>query len=114
MARTALTKTAAPGSTNYSGAALTMTAADVSNKNEFVASGRDLVVAHNAGATSRTVTITSAADPYGRTRDIAAVAIAAGVYMVFGPLELTGWQQPDGRVYLEANHAEVKFGVLSL
>lgn len=114
MPRTVLTKTAAPGSVNYTGATLTMTAADTSNLNEFVASGRDLIVAHNTGASTYTITVTSSADPYGRTKDVSAVNITAGAYMVFGPLELTGWQQSDGRIYLQANNAAVKFGVVSL
>jgi hypothetical protein len=114
MPRTVLTKTTAPGSTNYTGTALTMTAADTSNLNEFVAAGKDLIVAHNTGASSYTITVTSAADPYGRTKDISTVSIAAGAYMVFGPLELTGWQQGDGRIYLQASNAAVKFGVVSL
>lgn len=114
MPRTVLTKTAATGSTNYAGVVLTMTAADISNLNEFAASGKDLIVAHNTGGSSYTITVTSAADPYGRTRDISAVSIATGAYMVFGPLELTGWQQTDGRIYLQANNAAVKFGVVSL
>lgn len=114
MARTTLTKSTAPGSTNYTGTTLTMTAADTSNQNQFVASGNDLVVAHNTGLSSRTITITSVADPYGRTKDVSAVTITAGAYMIFGPLYLTGWQQTDGKVYLEANHAEIKFGIVQL
>jgi len=109
-----LTRTQAPGAINYTGTALTMTAADVANLNEFVASGKDLIVAHNTGGSTYTVTVTSAPDPYGRTKDVAAVNITAGAYMVFGPLELTGWQQSDGRIYLQASNAAVKFGVVSL
>lgn len=114
MARVTLTKTTAPGSTNYTGVALTMTAADTTDKNQFVAAGKDLIVAHNTGGSTYTITVTSAADPYGRTKDISAVNITAGQYMVFGPVELTGWQQADGKVYLEASNAAVKFGVVSL
>lgn len=114
MTRTTMTTTTAPGSTNYAGQALTMTAADISNYNEFVASGKDLIVAHNTGASSYTITVTSVADPYGRTKDISAVSIAAGVYMIFGPLDLTGWVQSDGKIYLQASNAAVKFGVVRL
>lgn len=114
MARATLTTSTAPGSNNYTGAAVTMTAADASNLNEFVASGKDLVVAHNTGGSAYTVTITSVADPYGRTGDVAAVSIAAGAYMVFGPLENTGWLQTNGKVYLQASNAAVKFGIVRL
>lgn len=114
MPRTTLTTTTAPGSNNYAGVALTMTVADVGNLNDFVASGKDLIVAHNTGASTYTITVTSVADPYGRTKDISAVNITAGAYMVFGPLEVTGWLQTDGKVYLQANNASVKFGIVRL
>lgn len=114
MPKTTLTKTTAPGSYATAGVALTMAAADVGNKNQFVASGEDLVIAHNTGATEHTITINSVADPYGRTGDITAEAIAAGAYKIFGPFKTAGWRQSDGRIYLEANHAEVKFGVVEL
>ena len=117
MARAALTKTTALGAygTYSAGAAdLTMTAADASEKNSFTCTGNDLVIAHNTGAVERTITISSVADPYNRTGDITAYALGAGEYAVFGPFKVRGWQQSDGKIYLEANHAEVKFGVVAL
>lgn len=117
MARTNLTKTTALGAYgNYAANAadLTMAVADVANKNQFTATGKDLIVAHNTGASAYTVTISSAPDPYGRSGDIAAYSIGAGEYAVFGPMELTGWMQPDGKIYLEAENAAVKFGVVAL
>jgi hypothetical protein len=91
-----------------------MAAADASNLNQFVANGKDLVIAHNTGASAYTITITSAADPYGRMGDIATYSLGAGEYAVFGPLELAGWVQTDGKVYLQASNAAVKFGVVDL
>lgn len=114
MPRTTLTTSAALGSYNHAGVALTMTAADVANGNQFVASGKDLLVIHNSGASSRTFTVTSVADAYGRTKDITTEAILAGVYKIVGPLELMGWQQTDGKIYLTADNAEVKFGIVRL
>jgi len=119
MARATLTKTTPLGSNGTYGANLAdmvMTAANVSDKNQFVCTGNDLVIAHNtnAGSTARTVTVTSVADPYGRTGNIAAYSIGAGEFAVFGPFKSTGWQQTDGYVYLEADNAEVKFGVVTL
>lgn len=117
MARTDLTKTTALGAYGtyaVNAADLTMAAADVVNKNQFVASGNDLIVAHNTGASAYTVTISSAPDPYGRSGDIAAYSIGAGEYAVFGPMKLPGWMQTDGKVYLEASNAAVKFGVVAL
>lgn len=92
-----------------------MTAADTSNKNSFPLTGREVVIAHNTGASAYTVTITSVDDRYGRSEDISAESIAAGDIRVYGPgLALEGWQQTDGSLYLEANNAAVKFGVLRL
>lgn len=114
MPRTDLTKITAPGSIQYTGTVLTMTAADVANMNQFTASGKDLIIAHNTGASPYTVTVTSIADPYGRTKDIAAQSLAAGEYRVFGPMETVGWTQTDGKIYLQASNASVKFGVIAL
>ncbi|MGE5553296.1 MAG: hypothetical protein ACM3XZ_05155 [Betaproteobacteria bacterium] len=114
MARTTLAKTQAPGGYASTGAVLTLAAADVVNKNQFVATGNDLVVAQNTGASPATVTINSVADPYGRTKDVAGYVIPAGGIAVFGPFPVLGWQQPDGKVYLEASNADVKFAVVAL
>lgn len=114
MARTDLTKTDAPGSYAAAGAAVTMAGADVSNKNQFTAEGSDLIVAHNTGAGAHNITITSAPDPFGRSGDISSESIAAGEIRIYGPLKVTGWIQSDGKVYLEADHAEVEFGVIKL
>jgi hypothetical protein len=120
MARTTLTKKVAVGtlSTPYAtanAADLTMTAADVANKNQFLAGDNDLIFVHNSGASPYTVTVTSAPDPiFGRTKDIATYSFAAGIYGVIGPLKQAGWVQADGYVYLEASNASVKFGVVQL
>lgn len=114
MTRTTLTKTAAPGEADYSGLALTKTAADTSNQNQFAASGNDLIIAHNTGASTYTVTITSSADALGRTQDVDAVDIEADEILIFGPLKLTGWVQSDGYIYLESNNAAVEFGIIAL
>lgn len=118
MARTSLTPKAAVGSYgDYSvadSADLAMAAADVANMNQFSASGKDLVVAHNTGGSAYTLTVTSVADPYGRTKDIATYSLGAGEYAVFGPLALLGWVQTDGKVYLQASNAAVKLGIVAL
>lgn len=119
MARATLTKTTALGKWgDYSvanSADLTMAAADASNKNQFVATGNDLVVAHNTGGSAYTVTVTSVEDPVtGRTGDVSAYSVGAGEYAVFGPFSMYGWVQSDGFIYLEASNASVKFGVVVL
>jgi hypothetical protein len=93
---------------------LTMTAADASNKEEVTFTGAEIVIAHNTGASEHTVTISSVVDALGRTGDVSAYALAAGDYAVFGPLDIEGWRQSAGKLYFEANDAEVKFGVVKL
>ncbi len=114
MPRTLLTKTSAPGGYAAAGVSVTMTAADTSNLNAFTAASTDLVMAQNTGGSGYTVTITSAPDSFGRTKDIATEAIAAGEIRIFGPFPQSGWMQTDGRVYLQASNAAVKFGIIQL
>jgi hypothetical protein len=111
---TALTKTTAPGAYAAAGVAVAMAAADSGAGNKFTASGKDLVIAYNSGASSHTVTITSVADQYGRLGTITAETIAAGAFRIYGPLPGAGWVQPDGTILISANHAEVLFGVIAL
>ena len=94
------------------GADVAFTAADVSNKNSFVSTGREYIFAQNTGASAYTVTVTSAADDLGRTKDIDAYSLGAGEFMVVGPVKQRGWRQSDGKVYLEAENAAVKFLII--
>lgn len=92
---------------------LTETAADITNKEQFVPSGDDLIIAHNTGLSARTITITSVVDERKRTGDITTYSIAAGGIAVFR-ITKPGWMQTDGRIYIEANNAEVKWAVVQL
>jgi len=115
MAREILAKTICPGNLASIGLDVTMTAANTGDKNRFLATGKEILIARNsAGAAAHTVTVTSAPDHKGRTKDVTAFSMAAGDVSVFGPWQtkLAGWIQPDGYIYLEANHAEILFGVL--
>lgn len=91
---------------------LTMTAAIPADYEQVVAGGKDLVIAHNTGASAYTVTIESVVDARGRTGDIAAYSLGAGEYAVFGPFDPEGWKQTDGYLYFRASNASVKFGVV--
>lgn len=116
MARTVLTKTTAPSPYATAGTAVTFTAADTTNQNRFILTGRQIIIARNTGASTRTVTITSIADPiFGRSGTISAENITAGQVKVYGAgLATDGWLQTDGYLYLEANHAEVEFAVIDV
>ena len=113
--RTTLVKTVAPGGYASAGVTVTMAAADIVNKNRFVASGNDLVVAYNSSVGALTVTIESSDDERGREEDITAEAIAAGAMRVFGPFKNLGWRQSGlSYLHLEASAADVLLGVIQL
>jgi hypothetical protein len=115
MPRQTLTKTTAPGGYAAAGVTVTMTAAIVADKEQFVATGKELVIAHNTNVGAQTVTITSAADETGRTKDITTDSLAAGAIRVYGPFPLPGWVQAGTQyIYLQAGHADIKFGVIVL
>jgi len=113
MPPTTLTKTTAPGAYAAAGVAVTMTAADVGAGNQFVASGKDLIIAQNTGAVERHVTISSVNDEMNRKGDITSEAIAAGAIQAYGPYPRDGWET-GGYILCSADHAEVKFGVIAL
>jgi hypothetical protein len=118
MARTSLTKSTLLGpypSLQPAADALDLTfdAADVANKNQFAASGDDLILAWNSGASPYTITLSSAVDDKNRPGDITAFSLAAGDIAAFR-VKTQGWTQSDGKVYLEASNAAIKFAVIAL
>lgn len=89
-------------------------AADAANGMAVPLTGRELIYARNTGAGARTLTITSVAVD-GRTGDITAYSLGAGEECLFGPFTTRGWQQAsDGKLYLTAEHAEVKLLVIKI
>lgn len=116
MAATALTKTTAPGSYPTAGTTVTMDAADASNGNYFIMTGQELVLVQNSHAvTAKTYTLTSVANVRGRTKDITAESLAAGVWKVLGPFTAKeGWQQIGGGCLISGEDNNIKFGVLVL
>lgn len=115
MARATTTKTVSPKSYPTAMTVVTLTAADPTNKQQFQLNGNELLIAFNSGASPHTVTVTSVADRAGRVGHITAQSVAAGAMVVCGPLNASdGWKQTDGMLYFEANHAEVKFAVITI
>ncbi len=91
---------------------LIFTAADMGG-NKTVLTGRMLLLAHNVNVAAKTVTITSVADPDGRTGDITTYSIGASEKMAF-LLDPVGWKNADGSVYYLANHVDVSFALVKL
>ena len=115
MARTTVTKTTAPGLYGTTGADVTLAAGDAVNGNQFVSTGKELIIAHNTdGAAAHTVTVQSTDDPkYARQGD-AALSVGASEYAVMGPFPPHGWAQSDGYVYVDVDDAQVELGVITL
>lgn len=96
------------------GTPASFTAADASNKEQVVHTGKEVLLVFNSGAGARTVTVSSSPDFSGRSGDITAYSIAAGALAWIGPFDPSGWRQSDGKLYFEASHAEVKYKVIQL
>lgn len=107
MPATSLTADSVPGRYSQTGQVLTETAIDVANGNEVLAADTLMIIVRNAGASSRTFTITSQPDPVtGRTGDVSQ-AIAAGEERLFC-LTKSGWMGTNGKVSFGGNHADLK------
>jgi len=115
MARTALTvqQLAGPYPDPLNMNDLTFTAADVANKNEFVFQGNELIVARNTDASTRNVILTSVKDALKRTGDITK-AILTKAFAIYEARDVVGFQQADGKFYLEADHANIGFAIVRL
>ena len=114
MARILHTAVAVPGSQNFTGTVITLTAATPASDEEVVLTGTEMILAQNTDSGAQTVTVTSVNDPFGRTKDIAAVSMAASEFRIFGPFNTTGWAQTNGKLNFEASDALVKFVVFKL
>jgi hypothetical protein len=115
MTQTTLTPQVLPAPTDAAPhLTLTFTAADAANGNRFKLNGDQILIARNTGAGARTVTITSAPDPYGRLGDVSALSIPAGGIVVFSKFNTAGWRQSSGYLHFSGEHAEVVFAILDL
>lgn len=92
----------------------TWTACHATDKEQVAHTGREMLLFRNTGAGARTVTVTSVADSLGRSGDISAYSIGAGLFSVLGPFPVHGWRQSDGYLYFEAEHAEVTCAVIKI
>lgn len=115
MARTALTKTVAPGSYPTAGVTVTWNTGDATLYNDFVFTAAELVLARNDHATDpQNVTIESIADEMGRTGNVVQ-AIAAGKTYCFGPFRnKTGWLQSGGKFHITPATTDIKLAVITL
>ena len=105
------------GGYSTTGAAVTMTAADVANGNHFVAAGTTLVIAQNTNTTTPyTVTIVSEPDATtGRSGDVSAQSLAASEIRHFN-ISIPGWADTadSNKVLISASNAAIKFGLIKI
>ena len=111
MPRTALTVQNAPAAFGAAGTTLTFAAGDVANGNSFVSTGREILIARNDDASPKTVTVQSIACSHGRETD-AVKQIAAGAYAIFQMFPTDGFQQSDGKVWIDVDDADLKLAVV--
>jgi hypothetical protein len=92
------------------------TACDVANGNDFVSTGRELILVQNSGAAPYTVTVTSVLDEKNRTGDVGPYTLAAGEFacITAGLTLLRGWRQSTSKIKISASNIAVKFAIIKL
>lgn len=104
-----------PAATTPQISELTWTAGNTGGDTIKFTGSRVLVLFRNSGASTRTVAVSSSADPYNRKGDIAATNIAAGA--IYGKVFAgPGWEQTLGGrdLAVTVNHAEVLIAAVNL
>lgn len=81
---------------------------DNTNGNEFVGTGRELLVIQNPTAGAVTVTLTSSNDPQNRKADITAYSLGVNEFLAFWFGSLIGWDQGNGKIYLDCSATGLK------
>lgn len=90
------------------------TACDTVNGNSYTAVGSEILLVQNTDSSTHTFTVTSVADPYGRTDSslttytVAVSPAIVGVQMK----QLQGWVGPGNAIGLTCSSALLKFAVL--
>lgn len=79
-------------------ASISFTMGDDVNDHDFVNTGKELLYVQNDGAGTVLVTVSSVADPFGRTGDVAFTVPASTGRGVAGPFVPTLFNQSTGRV----------------
>jgi hypothetical protein len=113
MARTELTVIDLPGALDIDGTVLTWTAADQTNKNFAVITGREILLIRNDNVGVQTVTVHSAPDHLSREGDLVFTDIAASAYAIGGPFPVYGWANA-GQLDIDAAAADVMLCVVRL
>lgn len=96
-------------------AELAFVAGDVANGNDFVTTGREIVLVWNTSAdTAYDFTVTPAADRFGRVGTSIVHEVDFAAVSMFGPFPLEGWRQTDGKIWLAVENAALTIAVVRL
>jgi len=93
--------------------ALTFAALSAGEDDTFTATGKEILVFRNDGAGAITVTVTSVADPQGRTGDTT-LELAASTYAISQLFPTVGWKNSSGNIEIVCSDADMKVAVLRL
>lgn len=100
-------------------ASVTKTAGDAANGHEFINDGKTKLYVQNGDASTKTFTVSSIADPYGRVKDTGPLTVAAvsGVVPgdgIAGPFDPALFGQAGGKVNVDLSAStNVKVWVVS-
>lgn len=86
---------------------VTAISSDVANGNKVSLDTDILLIMDNTNVGAQTVTVTSQNDPFGRTADIAAFSLAAGV-RANRLFKAVGWSNGNGDLLVTGSHADMK------
>ena len=113
MARTVLTVLEVPRTHPGGEVVYTWTAHDTVNENEFVLTGREVLLIKSTDAGPQDVVISSVPDSFGRSQDLT-VTVAASAEVALAFLSREGWMQPEGTLHLDCTVATISYAVLRL
>jgi hypothetical protein len=94
---------------------IVFTALTVTEGDEFVCTGREVILIKN-GTGTNTLTISSSDDEKGRAEDITSYSLAASDFAMFsqGLTNSQGWKTTAGKIKMTPSSAEIKCAVLRL
>ena len=113
MARAAIVRTAAVGPYTGDFTEVVFAAGNVAEGNYLTLTGREILLMWNTSAdTAYYVTIDSVDDQFGRQEDITELDIAFGDIEMFGPINMAGWAQSNGQLYVNVENAAILLGCI--
>jgi len=80
----------------------------------FKPTGRELLEIENTGAGAHTFTLTTVTDPQGRTNDVTAYSLGAGLKAYFWFGATSGWKDGSGNVSLTGSNAELVATIIKI